>query len=244
MRRTRSRCAAAGRSTLTPALSTYAFDPAAYGSVGTENGTASPDPFVPASRLTTAALTFGASTPQYRRGAASVGVTTARDVDFDETAPIKRTGYNGSIDLRPTERIRLNATYASSEWFRRASGESSFSTRIPRVKLEYQVMRPLFVRVVSQYEASRREALLDYRTGLPLLRRQSDGTYATSVRRSSNLMRADYLVSYRPRPGTTFFAGYGDSRTESAALAFDQLERVSDGFFFKASLLFSPPSLR
>ena len=60
----------------------------------------------------------------------------------------------------------------------------------------------------------------------------------------NNLLRTDWLLSFRPRPGTVFFAGYGDSRTESAALAFDQLERVSDGFFFKASVLFSPPSLR
>ena len=229
---------------LTPTLATYAFDPAAYSTLATENGTATPDPFVPSTRLTTTALSFGASTPQYRRGAASVTVTTARDVDFNETSPIRRVGYNGSIDLRPTSQIRVNATYASSEWFRRANGFSSFSQRIPRVKVEYQVARPFFVRVVSQYEANRREALVDYRTGLPLLVRQANGSYAPSTLRASNLLRADWLLSYRPRPGTVLFAGYGDSRTEPEALAFNHLTRVSDGFFFKASVLFSPPSLR
>lgn len=224
---------------LTPTLSTYAFDAKAYSGLATDNGTATPDPFAPSTRLNTTALSLSASTPQYRRFAASAGVTTARDVDFSETAPINRTGYNASLDLRPTERIRLNATYVSTEWFRLSNGQSSFSTRIPRVKLEYQVARPLFVRVISQYEASRREPLLDYRTGLPLLVRQSNGTYAPSMVRASNLLRTDWLLSYRPRPGTVFFAGYGDSRTEISAMAFDHLQRSNDSFFFKASVLFN-----
>jgi hypothetical protein len=229
---------------LTPTLATYGFDPSAYSTLATENGTATPDPFVPSKRLNTFALSAGASTPQYRRGAASVNVTSARDVDFNETAPIRRIGYSGSLDLRPTQQIRLNATYASSEWFRRANGTSSFSQRIPRLKIEYQVARPFFVRVVSQYEANRREALVDYRTGLPLLVRQPNGSYATSTMRSSNLLRTDWLLSYRPRPGTVLFVGYGDSRTEPGALQFENLTRASDSFFFKASVLFSPPSLR
>lgn len=78
--------------------------------------------------------------------------------------------------------------------------------------------RPIFVRVISQYEANRREALVDYRTGLPLLVRQGNGTYAPSVTRASNLLRADWLFSYRPRPGTVLFAGYGSSMTEPGAL--------------------------
>jgi hypothetical protein len=98
--------------------------------------------------------------------------------------------------------------------------------------------------VISQYEANRREALVDYRTGLPLLVRGSDGRYSTSTTRSSNLLRADWLFSYRPRPGTVLFAGYGNSMTEPAALGFDRLRRVSDGFFLKASWLFNPPALR
>ena len=162
------------------------------------------------------------------------------DVDFLETSRVRRTAYNGSLDVRPNERIRMNATYASNEFVRRSNGQSSFSTRIPRVKIEYQVSRPIFLRVISQYEANRREALVDYRTGLPLLVRQGDGTYAPSVLRSSNLLRADWLFSYRPRPGTVFFAGYGNSMTEPQALGVERLRRVSDGFFLKASWVFAP----
>lgn len=225
---------------LTPGWSSYAFDPASYAGLGTENGTATPDAFVPSPRITTASAAFSVSTPQFRRFAASAGVTTANDVDFAETSRIRRTSYNGSLDLRPNERIRVNATYASNEFVRRLDGTSSFSTRIPRLKAEYQVARSVFVRVVSQYEANRRETLVDYRTGLPLLVRQSDGSYTLSSARRSNVLRTDWLFSYRPRPGTVLFAGYGGSMTEPGALSFDRLRRVSDGFFLKASWLFSP----
>ena len=225
---------------VTPTLATYAFDPAVYATLATENGTAAPDAFVPAPRITTTSGALSVSTPQYRRFAASAGLTSAGDVDFLETSRVRRTAYNGSLDVRPNERIRMNATYASNEFVRRTNGQSSFSTRIPRVKIEYQVSRPIFLRVISQYEANRREALVDYRTGLPLLVRQSDGTYAPSVLRSSNLLRADWLFSYRPRPGTVFFAGYGNSMTEPQALGFERLRRVSDGFFLKASWVFAP----
>jgi hypothetical protein len=125
---------------------------------------------------------------------------------------------------------------------RRLDGSSTFSQRIPRVKAEYQLARSVFVRVVSQYEANRREALVDYRTGYPLLLRQADGTYRLSVLRSTNVLRTDWLFSYRPRPGTVLFAGYGGSMSEPSALGFNQLRRVSDGFFLKASWLFSPSS--
>lgn len=223
-----------------PALNTYAFDAATFSGVATENGTATPDPFIPSPRITTASAAFSVATPQYRRFAASAGVTTSRDVDFLETSRVNRTAYNGSLDFRPDERVRVNATYASNEFVRRTDGQSTFSTRIPRLKIEYQVSRPIFVRVISQYEANRREALVDYRTGLPLLTRQPNGSFTQSVARASNLLRTDWLFSYRPRPGTVFFAGYGNSMTEPGALEFERLRRVSDGFFLKVSWLFNP----
>ena len=221
---------------LSPSFSQYAFDPDAYLNLATENGTATPDVFVPAPRLDATSLAFSVSTPQYRRFSASAGITRARDVDFAETRAVDRTAVTAEITLRPTERLRANATYASNEFIRTEDGLSTFSTRIPRVRVEYQLSRFIFVRVVSQYEANRREPLRDYRTGLALLERQPDGTFRPSVLRSSNVLRTDWLFSYRPRPGTTFFAGYGSSLTEPDALAFTSLRRASDGVFVKASL--------
>jgi hypothetical protein len=50
-------------------------------------------------------------------------------------------------------------------------------------------------------------------------------------------LRADWLFSYQPNPGTVLFLGYG------ATVASDEfrptaLERVGDGFFVKWSYLF------
>ena len=225
---------------VTPSVQRYGFDPAAFAGVRADDGTGSPTPFVPADRLTATSVQFSVSTPQFRRFSASAGVTRARDVDFNETAPVDRTAGTAELTLRPTERIRINATYASNEFVRTADGLSSFSTRIPRLRAEYQLSRFIFVRLVSQYEANRREPLRDFRTGLVLLERHGDGRYRPSVRRASNVLRTDWLFSYRPRPGTVFFAGYGSSLTEPEALAFTQLRRASDGVFLKASLFWQP----
>ena len=96
----------------------------------------------------------------------------------------------------------------------------------------------MFVRIVSQYEASKREALRDPRTGELLLVSTSPGTFQPSTARVSNSLRADWLFSYRPTPGTVFFAGYGSGLTEPEPLAFDRLRRVTDAFFVKASYRF------
>ena len=84
---------------------------------------------------------------------------------FLETSRVNRMAYNATVDLRPNTRVRVDATYASNEFARRLDGDSSFSTRIPRLTMEYQLARPLFVRVIAQNEATRRDVLRDYRTG-------------------------------------------------------------------------------
>jgi len=133
--------------------------------------------------------------------------------------------------------LRVNATYVSSSYTRRTTGEESFSTRIPRIKVEYQVSRPIFVRIVSQYQSSDRLPLIDSR-GAVVAIRNADGTFTPSTQSASNSLRADWLFSYRPSPGTVVFVGYGNTLTEPGALAFQDLRRANDGFFVKLSYLF------
>src|SRR5207237_1281189 len=113
---------------------------------------------------------------------------------------------NATVNLRPTTRLRVNATYVSSSYRRRDVDVESFSMRIPRLKVEYQVSRPIFIRIVSQYQSTHRLALteqgVDPRSGVPLFVRQPDGSYAQSRESTSNALRADWLFSYRPSPGT------------------------------------------
>ena len=220
---------------VTPTLSSYAFDAANYGSLFVP-GTV-PVPFRPSPRITTFVTSTTVASPPGRWIAASVGGAFGHDVDFLETSRVRRMDFNAALDVRPTDRLRVNATYVSSAFVRRADGERTVSTRIPRLKVEYQVARPLFVRIVSQYDAEERAPLRDPASGQILLV-GGGAASAPSARKTSNALRSDWLFSYRPTPGTVFFAGYGATTTEPQALAFDQLRRTDDAFFVKASYLF------
>lgn len=220
---------------VSPAISSYAFDPSAYS--GELIGTMPAVPFAPSPRITTFVTGIKLSTPQFAKYDASAGVTSGNDVDFLETSRVRRLDYNASLNLRPTQQLRVSATYVSSAFTRRSDGARSASTRIPRIKAEYQVTRSVFVRIVTQYTAMTRSALLDPQTGQVLSIKQ-DSTYTASSESISNGLRTDWLFSYRPSPGTVFFAGYGNSLTEPEPLAFRRLRRRSDGFFVKLSYLF------
>jgi len=222
-----------------PGLASYAFDPADYTDAFT--GTPQvPVPFVPSSRITTFLTGVQVSTPQYSSFSAAVGVDVGHDVDFLETSRVRRLDYDVSVDARPTRQVRISTTYRSSRFVRRSDGERTLWTRIPRLKVEYQLTPSIFVRVVAQYTADLREALRDPRTGQGLVIRDASGAFALSAGNVSNVLRADWLFSYRPNPGTVVFAGYGNTMTEPEALALDRLRRADDAFFVKLSYLFRP----
>lgn len=221
-----------------PRISTYAFDPTAYTNLATLIPSVGPPvPFVPSDRIETLMSGVSITSPQFQSFTASVGATLGTDVDFLETSRVRRVDYNASLDLRPSSRLRVSATYVSSAFTRRSDEVQTAFTKIPRLKVEYQLARPVFVRVVSQYTATKHDALRDPRTG-QLLLVSTNGTYATSTQSASNALRTDWLFSYRPTPGTVFFAGYGGTLNESDPLAFNQLRRTTDAFFVKLSYLF------
>lgn len=223
---------------VTPTLSSYAFDPAAYAGEFTAYPPGDTTAFTPSPRITTFVTGWKLATPYFPKFDLALGLTTGNDVDFLETARVRRLDYNATLNLRPTRQLRVNATYQSSAFNRRADGVRTLWTRIPRIKTEYQVTRSIFVRFVAQYTASARQALRDPRTGQLLLIESDDSTFVPSASAISNGLRADWLFSYRPSPGTVFFAGYGNSLAEPGALAFRDLRRTDDAFFFKLSYLF------
>jgi hypothetical protein len=51
-------------------------------------------------------------------------------------------------------------------------------------------------------------------------------------------MRADWLFSYLPSPGTVVFAGYGSSLEDERPFALQRMRRTQDRFFVKVSSLF------
>ena len=186
----------------------------------------------------TGVVTVG--TPQLRWGSGSLFVLWGRDENFFEWASSDILFVTLEGSFRPTEQLRVETTYNLQQYDRDSDGSTVYVRHIPRVKLEYQIARPLFVRLIGEYDMNRQDALRDDgRTFGRLLVPGPDGTLVPDLGGRRNVVRADALVSYQPTPGTVFFAGYGSLSREDEPLRFGRsLARTSDGFFLKASYRF------
>ena len=187
---------------------------------------------------------------QYGLWSATIGTSTPnRALSFSADA-----GYGATVIFAEAARGRFTSATVSSSWhpnaslrvegslvhqrITRAAGRTRFSTAtIPRIKTEYQLTRAIFLRYIGQYVAQDRSALIDARTGLPLVIVSTTTPFGPTSAVVFNDFRNDFLFSYKPTPGTVFFFGYGASLTEPSAFAFqtNAMRRVSDGFFLKAS---------
>jgi uncharacterized protein DUF5916 len=158
---------------------------------------------------------------------------------FAEAAAGRELDAQATVTWRPTQSVRIEALWTHQRISRSRDGSRFSTANIPRVKLEYQLSRAIFFRYVGQYFAQRRNALVDPRSGAPLVldstAQQRVGPAAGSV---VNSFRSDVLFSYRPTPGTVLFLGYGASLAEPEAFRFQNLRRTGDGFFIKGSYLF------
>ncbi len=172
------------------------------------------------------------TTPTHRYVSATASVGWGETPIFSEAAPGRSTRMDALIDVRPTAGLRGSFQLSRLGIARSADG-SRFSTEtIPRVKVEYQLNRAIFLRVVSQY-AARSRAPLQNREGNPIL--------VGGVRDEGstvNEFRMDWLFSYRPVPGTLVYLGYGSTLEEPDEFRFRELRRAVDGFFAKVSYLF------
>jgi hypothetical protein len=196
-------------------------------------------PFVGTDRLTNLGVMASVGTPQWRSFAGSLELVGGQDDNFDEwsSALILYTTLN--VDWRPTNRVRVNGRYVEQRTHRKSDHSLVRLRSIPRVKVEYQVSRPLFIRFVGQHDGTKIDALRDdSRSEAPVLLRSANGTFtqSTPVRRSG--FRADWLLSYQPNPGTVVFAGYGASMGSDEFFSPRDLRRTSDGVFVKLSYLF------
>jgi len=152
---------------------------------------------------------------------------------FPEASEGRQVALTTVAALRPTPALRVEARWVHQRLTRARDGSRFSTANIPRLKLEYQLTRAIFVRYIGQYFAEDQAALLDPRTGQPLL---VNGDTARAI--VTNDFRNDLLFSYKPTPGTVVFLGYGSSLSEAEAFRFRNLSRTSDGFFLKLSYLF------
>jgi hypothetical protein len=220
---------------------TYLFNPldyAAYGIQRTQGGVTDTSGFILPQRINdvwTANLQI--NSPQFPRFAFTALVRAGVGANFLEPGRAAFLSLGTGADWRPTDKFRLNAQYNLARR-NRPDGTRFSLEQIPRLKIEYQLARPVFIRVVGQYTVEQLDAFRDPATGFPMLLKNAAGTYVTSAVQNSNTFRVDWLFSYRPTPGTVVFLGYGSTLTEADPLAFRNLRRASDGFFLKLSYLF------
>jgi hypothetical protein len=226
----------------TPALHSYSFpaplfvDYALPGPGGFS--TTATRPFTGTDRLSAADITLSLTTPHWKAFTGSGSLALGRDPNFDEWAPAWVEITQLAADWRPNRQLRIDPSFVHQMYTRTSDGSTVRVHRIPRLLLEYQLTRAIFFRFVGQYDSSWRDSLRDdSRTDAPILVRGSDGIYRATSQTASNGFRHDWLFSYQPTPGTVLFAGYGSS-LDASAFTLRQLERTSDGFFFKVSYLF------
>jgi hypothetical protein len=222
-------------------VESFGFDPDLYRRLAVERHTGArvdTVPFVGTPRLPNLDYVLSVTSPNFRHVSFNSLFIWGRDENFYEWSSADIGYLSAGLTYRPTPQLRINQTYGMQSYRRRSDGSMVGISRIPRLKVEYQLTRAALVRAVAEYDADRVDALRDdSRTNDPLLARNARGIYVLRGPQRSNVLRPDFLFAYTPVPGTVLFAGYGSTLTEDDAFRFRRLERTNDGFFVKASYL-------
>jgi hypothetical protein len=197
-------------------------------------------PFTGQPRIANLDYGVNLQTPRFQSFALTAYLLLGHDENFYEWASARIIVGTLGLSWRPTERLRTELSYDHQQIIRRRGGSTVALIRVPRLKLEYQLSRPVFLRLVGQYQAGQVDALRDdsRTSGAILVRDPATGTFTRTARSASNALRVDWLFSYRPTPGTVIFLGYGGSLEEPVAFRLRGLARTSDGLFVKLSYLF------
>ncbi|HKW48634.1 MAG TPA: carbohydrate binding family 9 domain-containing protein [Gemmatimonadaceae bacterium] len=195
-------------------------------------------PFTGISRIFNRDYVLTLATPQWKVFNATLLYVGGQDENFYEWAQANIDLATLTVSMRPNDRVRLDASYQYQDFWRRSDGSLVARNVIPRLKVEYQLTRSIFLRVVGEYDLNETNDLRDEtRTFYPLLI-GGEPTLATRER----TLRGDYLFSYTPRPGTVLYLGYGNTGTglpdATQRFNFQPIQRTSDYFFFKYSYLF------
>ncbi len=181
--------------------------------------------------------------PEFKHFSANWFILWGNDENFLEWSPGRIIIANGGLAWRPTDKLRFDGTYALQQVRRRSDGSLVDVQHIPRLKVEYQLSRPVFLRLVGEYATERQDDLRDdTRTEAPLLIFDPGAAgFVRAARFEQSTFRGDALFSYQPGPGTVLFAGYGSTLRDLADPGDPLrggLRRVADGFFLKMSYLF------
>jgi Domain of unknown function (DUF5916) len=213
----------------------YALEVPGSGGVGLDTV-----PFIGRPTIPNLDYVLSLDTPEFSRFSGKIFFLWGQDENFFEWASANITWLDVTLDWRPTDKLRVNGLYRLQYVGRRSDGSTVSIWRSPRLKVEYQLSRPIFLRLVGEYTTERRDALRDEaRTNAPILIFDPEvNDYVRTSRFGRRSFRGDFLFSYQPTPGTVLFAGYGSTLTDPTPLGQAELRREADGFFLKLSYLF------
>jgi hypothetical protein len=213
----------------------YALEVPGPGGVGTDTV-----PFTGRPTIPNLDYVLSLDTPEFAHFSGKIFFLWGHDENFYEWASANITWFDLTLDWRPTHRLRVNGLYRLQYVGRRTDGSTVDVWRSPRLKIEYQLSRPIFLRLVGEYTTERRDALRDdTRTGAPILIfNPGSNAYVRATAFNHRSFRGDFLFAYQPNPGTVLFAGYGSTLRDPSELGRASLRRAEDGFFLKLSYLF------
>ena len=112
-----------------------------------------PSPARRTSRTTTTSSRSTRRSSRASRAASSTSGATTRTSSSGRRRNIVFATY--AVDWRPSEKLRIDTQYQLQSYERRSDGSTVGVRRIPRLKVEYQVSRPIFLRVIGEYDARR-----------------------------------------------------------------------------------------
>lgn len=224
------------QSGLSVLIEKYRFDPKPYAHYAVLDGTTL-RPFA-GQALPNLDFVFTLNTPRVRGVSANVFHLWGRDENFAEWSSANIVYSTVGLLWRPSERLRVDGNYSLQSFRRRSDNSFVGIRRVPRIRLEYQATRTIFLRYVGEYATNYQDALRDdSRTGLPIVFLTADGGYVRAAVIRQRSFRNDWLFSYQPRPGTVLFAGYGNALTNAQDPRQRTIRRTRDGFFVKLSYL-------
>ncbi|MCC7051974.1 MAG: carbohydrate binding family 9 domain-containing protein [Gemmatimonadaceae bacterium] len=179
------------------------------------------------------------NTPEFKRFSLTSFVLYGVDENFPEWSSARIAIVNLGVNVRPTDQLRIAGTWNVETYDRRTDGSRVLTRNVPRVRVEYQVTRQVFVRVIGEVAKLQQDSLRDdSRTNAPVYFRNADGTLTRAVAFDRLRGRLDFLFSYLPTPGTVIYLGYGNTSRADRPGGTQALQPNRDVFFMKFSYLF------
>ncbi len=156
-------------------------------------------PYPDGPRLPNLDYILSAATPQRAGVEIDAFVLWGKDENFYEWSSADIVFLNVGAAWKPTDKLRVDARYQLQSFRRRTDDSMVGIRRIPRVKAEYQISRPIFVRVVGEYNSDWQDDLRDdSRTNLPIyILNRATGAYQRAVKQVHQVVphRLAVLVS-------------------------------------------------